>query len=93
MSLDTYAIVKGGLVINIIEYDAQPESPPPGFDEGVVAIKADGVSIGWTYKNGIFTPPQPYPSWKLVNNEWVPPVPFPDDGQMHKWNESTQSWD
>ena len=54
-----YAIVKDGLVVNLVEYEGQPTTPPPGFEEGHVAIQADAVSIGWTYANGTFTDPNP----------------------------------
>jgi hypothetical protein len=58
--MQTYAIVKGNLVENIIEYDAQPTTPPPGFEDGYTAVQADRVSPGWLYENGAFvdtTPP------------------------------------
>jgi hypothetical protein len=54
-----YAIVKNGVVVNVIEYESQPTTPPPGFESGHVAIQADNVSIGWTYVNGQFTNPNP----------------------------------
>jgi len=54
-----YAIVKDGVVINVIEYAEQPSSPPAGFEAGYVAIQADAVSPGWTYANGQFTDPNP----------------------------------
>ena len=52
--MQTYAIIKGNLVENIIEYDAQPTTPPPGFDNGYIAVQADRVSPGWLYENGVF---------------------------------------
>ena len=54
-----YAIVKDGVVVNVIEYESQPSTPPPGFEDGHVAIQADVVSPGWTYANGQFTDPNP----------------------------------
>lgn len=54
-----YAIVKNGVVVNIIEYAEQPSTPPAGFESGHVAVQADNVSIGWTYANGQFTNPNP----------------------------------
>ena len=57
--MQRYAIIKDGVVINIIEYEEQPSTPPPGFEEGHTAVQADTVSIGWTYANGIFTNPNP----------------------------------
>jgi hypothetical protein len=54
-----YAIVKDGIVVNLIEYAEQPTTPPAGFEDGHIAIEADNVSIGWSYVNGTFTDPNP----------------------------------
>jgi hypothetical protein len=54
-----YAIVKDGVVVNVIEYEEQPSTPPAGFSEGHVAIQADYVSPNWHYANGTFTNPNP----------------------------------
>ncbi len=54
------AIVKDGVVVNLIQYEKVPQGTPPGMEEGNVAIEADGVSIGWTYLNGEFTNPIPF---------------------------------
>jgi hypothetical protein len=54
-----YAIVKDGVVVNVIEYETQPSTPPAGFEEGHTAIQADHVSVGWNYANGQFTNPNP----------------------------------
>ena len=57
--MNKYAIVKDGVVINVIEYAEQPSTPPAGFDEGHIAIQADHVSPNWHYANGQFTDPNP----------------------------------
>ena len=57
--MNKYAIVKDGVVVNVIEYEEQPSAPPPGFETGHVAIQADRVSPGWIYANGQFTDPNP----------------------------------
>lgn len=57
--MQRYAIVKDGVVLNVIEYEEQPSTPPDGFENGHVAIQTDVASIGWTYANGIFTNPNP----------------------------------
>jgi len=54
-----YAIVKDGIVVNFIEYNEQPTTPPPGFEDGHIAIQADIANIGWNYANGQFTDPNP----------------------------------
>jgi hypothetical protein len=57
--MQKYAIVKNGVVVNVIEYAEQPSAPPPGFEDGHVAIQADRVSPGWVYANGQLTDPNP----------------------------------
>lgn len=57
--MQKYAIVKDGIVVNVIEYEQQPSTPPPGFDKGHQAIQADNVSPNWHYANGQFTDPNP----------------------------------
>ena len=57
--MQRYAIVKDGIVVNVIEYDHQPSTPPPGFENGYIAIQADAVSPNWLYVNGQFTDPNP----------------------------------
>ena len=54
-----YAIVKNGVVVNVIDYEEQPSTPPAGFDVGHEAIQADNVSPNWHYLNGQFTDPNP----------------------------------
>ncbi len=51
---------------------------------------------GYTYDKtrDAFIPPQPYPSWTLVEDtcQWESPVAFPDDGKEYKWDEATTNW-
>ena len=68
--MHTYAIIKDGKVENIIEYDAQPTTPPPGFEGGYIAVQADMVSPGWLYENGAFVDTTP-PAEPIV----MPPTP------------------
>ena len=68
--MQTYAIIKDGKVENIIEYDSQPTTPPPGFDDGYIAVQADRVSPGWLYENGAFVDTTP-PAEPIV----MPPSP------------------
>jgi hypothetical protein len=57
--MNKYAIIKDNVVVNVIDYESQPSNPPPGFEEGHVAIQADRVSPGWHYENGEFFDPNP----------------------------------
>ena len=68
--MQTYAIINSGVVVNIIEYDSQPTTPPPGFDDGYIAVQADAVSPGWLYENGAFVDTTP-PAEPIV----MPPAP------------------
>lgn len=57
--MDKFAIVKDGVVVNVIEYPSHPGNPPPGFENGHIAILADKVSPGWHYVDGSFIDPNP----------------------------------
>ena len=54
------------------------------------------AGLGFTYdlQRDAFIPPQPYPSWSLVEETclWDPPVPWPTDGKNYIWNEEILNW-
>lgn len=58
--MGSYAVVKEGVVINVVAWDGEAEWSP---DAGV-AVKTDTpVAIGWSYDDGVFSaPPVPEPS-------------------------------
>ncbi len=38
-------------------------------------------------------PLQPFPSWTWENGAWTPPVPYPDDETAdYEWDEAEQKW-
>jgi len=55
--LQNYAIIDGINVVNIIEYEEQPSTPPPGFESPIIAVQSNTASIGWTYVDGQFIAP------------------------------------
>jgi len=57
--MNKYAIIKDGVVVNVVEYESQPSNPPPGFEDNYVAIQVDQISPGWNYANGEFFDPNP----------------------------------
>lgn len=59
---DNYAIIENGTVVNVVLWDGEAEWSPDAGE----AVKTDGtVSIGWSYKDGVFSaPPVPEPSQK-----------------------------
>ncbi|MDU7837696.1 MAG: tail fiber assembly protein [Pantoea sp.] len=57
MKTDTYAIIDdSGTVINVTVWDGESEWTPP---DNTTAVKCgdSGAGIGWSYKDGVFTPP------------------------------------
>jgi hypothetical protein len=60
-------------------------------------IRKNFAGIGFTYDQtrDAFIPPKPYNSWVLNETTclWEAPVVYPDDGQVHKWNETNQQWE
>jgi hypothetical protein len=53
-----------------------------------------GVGFAYNESRNAFIPPQPFPSWILVEDtcQWVPPVAMPIDDNMYSWDEDTLSW-
>jgi hypothetical protein len=90
--MQKYAIILDGIVINSIEYELEPNHPIPGFDSACIAVQSEIAGPGYTYKNGLFTAPSPYPSWILENNIWIPPISIPESGGPYVWDEATKSW-
>lgn len=71
-------------------------SPETGEPDGGVALRKNYASIGYSYDadKDAFIPPQPFPSWSLVEETclWKPPVDVPSDGNAYDWDEDAQSW-
>jgi len=59
-------------------------------------LRKNYAAVGMTYDltRDAFIPPQPYPSWTLVEDTclWEAPVAYPTDDKMYKWDEDTTSW-
>jgi len=64
--------------------------------DGGVAMRKNYAGIGFTYDStrDAFIPPQPFPSWTLVEEtcQWTAPTPMPVDGKRYTWNEETLAW-
>jgi hypothetical protein len=63
---------------------------------GGTPLRKNYAGVGYTYdeQRDAFIPPQPYPSWTLVEDtcQWTAPVLYPADGKMYNWDEATLSW-
>ena len=57
MAEQNYALIRDGLVETVCVWDGNTEtwSPP----DGVLAIQTDSAGAGWTYADGVFSPPPP----------------------------------
>jgi hypothetical protein len=59
------------------------------------SFRKNFAGIGYTYdaQRDAFIPPQPYPSWVLVEDtlQWTAPVPKPENG-FYQWDEATTTW-
>ena len=59
-------------------------------------IRKNYAGIGYTYdeSRNAFIPPQPFPSWTLVEAtcQWTAPVSMPTDGKLYSWDEATLAW-
>ena len=59
-------------------------------------IRKNYAGIGYIYDESrdAFIPPQPFPSWMLVEDtcQWTAPIAMPTDGKLYSWDEATLSW-
>ena len=59
-------------------------------------IRKNYAGVGYTYdsQRDAFIPPQPYPSWTLVEEtcQWTAPVAMPTDEKKYSWDEATTNW-
>jgi hypothetical protein len=65
--MQRYAIIDtaAGKVINVVEYEAAPSNPPPGFEAGIIAVQDDMAGPGWTWNGTALEPPaMPAPASK-----------------------------
>ncbi|SIO51222.1 hypothetical protein SAMN05443247_06907 [Bradyrhizobium erythrophlei] len=61
--MQRYAIIDTATdhVINVVEYESSPSSPPPGFDQGIIAVQSDLADMSWTWNGTSLVAPAPLP--------------------------------
>lgn len=64
---------------------------------GGTPLRKNYAGIGYTYDatRDAFIPPQPFPSWNLVEETclWEAPTPRPVvEGKFYNWDEETVNW-
>lgn len=79
------------------------ETGEPSADQSK-AFRKNYAGVGFTYDEArdAFIPPQPFPSWVLIEETclWEPPIPAPPlneghDGPLtfwYEWNEEVGNW-
>ena len=64
---------------------------------GGTSFRKNYAGVGYTYDESkdAFIPPQTYPSWTLNEDtcRWEAPVAYPNDGNVHRWNEEITNWE
>ena len=89
--IDTYTHDSPGMFIKT-SYNTYGGQHPDG-----TPLRYNYAGIGFIYDSeaDAFYEPQPYPSWELNTSTylWEAPVAEPSNGEMHRWNEETTSWD
>jgi len=89
--MSNYALIKNGIVANIIVADSDFIDSLPNSSDYVQYTNA---GIGWIYdaSKNVFIPPKPYPSWSLDDNlNWQAPTPRPTEGFWY-WDEENLMW-
>ena len=91
--MSNYAIMKNGIVSNIVFADAEWANSQT--DTVIEYTNDNPAHIGGDYVDGFFYLPQPFPSWTRDSGLWVAPVIMPTSVEKNKawiWNETTISW-
>ncbi len=73
-----YAVVKEGVVENVIEWDGEEMLPGLG---GADFIRSDTAGIGYLYVNGAFEDPDPAPVSELTPPEGAEENVLPDGAE------------
>jgi len=64
---------------------------------GGTPLRKNYAGIGFVYDKvrDAFIPPQPYPSWTLIEAtcQWEAPTTYPSGDGMYNWNETTTAWE
>ena len=91
-----YAQVQNGKVVNIVLADESWVSAQESPEEWIPYTLTKPAIMYGDYINGMFYPPQPYPSW-VLNEQlfiWEAPIKRPtgDLGYAYIWDEEKLQW-
>jgi len=61
------------------------------------SLRKNYAGVGFSYDSirDAFIPPQPFPSWTLIEAtcQWEAPTAYPSPDGMYTWNETTTAWE
>ena len=99
MANQTYAVIKDGVVVNMLAFNSPSQPLLNQFKnhfsaDNIVLCEDPRVIIGNSYTNGQLIYPQPFPSWvwNTETVEWEAPIPMPNDRDDYVWQEDTSEW-
>lgn len=102
----SYAKVENGVVVNVIEADAEfinaGHAGEPSSWVEVPEGKVCGIDYTYSEEHNWYIPPKHYQSWVFSEEvwDWLPPFPPPMNiqeaygmGIFYTWNEERVDWD
>ena len=102
MTEKNYALIKDGVVYNVVIFDDPTEEVLNLFKEendlDQIVLANERSEVFGTYDGEKFWRVQLHPSWVKNNetNEWEAPVPYPERDPenpiIYRWDEESISW-
>lgn len=95
-----YAVIKNNKINQILEadFDAEIRLLELAFPDSDIVKETNETGIAHKnsyFKNGVFSAPQPMPSWVFDFEKfyWIPPKPIPEGNGPFIWNEDKLDWE
>ena len=99
MANQNYAVIKDGVVVNVLAFNNPSRPLLQQFishfsADDIILCEDPRVIIGNEYVDEQFIYPQPFPSWvwDKATAEWQAPLPMPNDRDDYVWQEDTSEW-
>ena len=91
--MKNYAVLNKDLVVDNSIVAASLDIAESVTSSSCVLITlGTSVDIGYSYADGYFYSPQPYPSWTRNQGNWQAPTPMPTDDKSYFWDEENLVW-
>lgn len=102
MSNEKYALIKNGIVVDIILFDNPSEELLSFFknekEVDSIVLATEKTTIDGEYDGNMFWTIKPFTTWikDLNTNSWIPPIPYPALDELNPktyfWSEEHQQW-